>query len=180
MPTVLVFVGAIIVASGTFWAGYRQSKSSATIKAQSAKIIELQEESIKAIKGADICYLLPHAPLGYAGGKISFMILNPNNLPVFDVCIDILRNINTTIDMSPLHYEIGNLISYGVKNTVIELEPGYYQVNIRVRNKKYTQMIHFEPFQGNLGYSSSVSDFQGNYFLKTTSPEGFPSIYPIK
>lgn len=60
--------------------------------------------------------------------------------------------------MHPGHVELGN-IPVGVKDTSLRLSPGYYQIDIRARGARLTEMLRFTPKPG------SSPDFEMSYVL---------------
>jgi hypothetical protein len=52
-PAMVVFVGAVLVAGGSFWAAFRQSSFNATITAKNEEITKLQQENLRTVKGSD-------------------------------------------------------------------------------------------------------------------------------
>lgn len=52
-PAFVVFLGAILVAGGSFWAGFRQSNFNAEIRAKNEQIATLQQENIRILRGSD-------------------------------------------------------------------------------------------------------------------------------
>ena len=52
-PALVVFVGALVVAAGGFWASWRQSNFNAEIREKNEAIARLQLESANAITGGD-------------------------------------------------------------------------------------------------------------------------------
>jgi hypothetical protein len=52
-PALLVFVGALFVAAGGFWASWRQSNFNIEIRAKNDEISRLQRENANAITGGD-------------------------------------------------------------------------------------------------------------------------------
>jgi hypothetical protein len=76
---------------------------------------------------------------------------------------------------NPMQMDVGT-VPPGAKE-VLWLEPGYYQIDIRTRYAKYTEMIKFGVYENRPGQSYVISDYRGNTFEKQTSPDGFPKIY---
>jgi hypothetical protein len=78
--------------------------------------------------------------------------------------------------LNPERVEIGD-VPPGAKQTNTFLAPGYYQIDIRTRYARYTEMPKFSPFGTVIGQSFIISDFTGKIFDKQTSPDGFSKIY---
>lgn len=193
-PPGLIFLGASITAVGGFWAASRQSSSSIEqksanleVKLLNEKILELQQESLANVRGADLCFVLASQNPN-SNGSFNLNIIVPGDLPVFDVYLRIIKNVDTPIDTpaqlrtsidnmsNPIVVEVGNVISRGVKNLDVTLSPGYHQIDIRTRNAKYTETLKFGLFGSTLGQSIIIKDGQGNVLHKLTSPENYPSI----
>jgi hypothetical protein len=48
-PAIIVFIGALIVAGGGFWAAYSQSNFNAEIRAKNEEIIRLQRDALSSV-----------------------------------------------------------------------------------------------------------------------------------
>lgn len=194
-PPGLIFLGAFISAVGALWAANRQSNSSLEQKASNlemkllnGRILELQQESLANVRGADLCFIFM-SQYPNANGRFNINVIAPNDLPVFDVYLNVIENIDAPTDTpeqqkilidkinNPITVNVGNMISRGIRSLDTTLNPGYHQINIRTRNAKYTEAIKFELFHNVLGQSIVVKDGQGNVLHESTSPEGFPKIY---
>ena len=90
-------------------------------------------------------------------GKYVLTMFNMNKLPVYDAYINVRTNIDSgdLSKMEMLHQEIGNIGPYVIKDVGIRLAPGYYQIDLRCRGGKTTQMLHFvrKPEGGNPDFS---------------------------
>jgi len=194
-PPGLILLGAVIAAIGGFWAASKQSISSTELRASNKeikslnqRILELQQENLNNIRGADFCFILASDQFNQ-DGSFNFNLIAPNKLPVFDVYLKIIKDVNAPIDTpeqqhkllnnisNPIIINVGNMSAWGVRKIDVSLSPGYYQIDIRTRNAKYLEMLKFDLFHGGLGQSMIVSDFHGNVLQKSTSPEDLPSIY---
>lgn len=184
LPAFFVLIGAIMVAIGTFWSGYRQSNFTAEIRKKNEQISKMQEENIANLRGADYLTIFVNGPPN-ADGKFQLTAMNSNDLPIYDVYFIIYSRVDMPTDtpeqkqeamrfmMNPDKYEIGNLARQGVKNTGIFLEPGWYQIDIRTRYAKYVEMLGFSMFNGVLGRSVLVKDYQGNILSQSVYPERY-------
>jgi hypothetical protein len=120
-------------------------------------------------------------------GQLPLTSVNVSDLPVYDVYLIIRSHIDLPRDtpehqaratyyiQNPLQVDVGT-IPPGVKN-ILYLEPGYYQIDIRTRYLKYTEMLKFGQFKNSYGQSYIITDNKGNIFEKATSPDDFPKIY---
>ena len=116
------------------------------------------------------------------------MSINRSDLPVYDVYLIIKSHVDLPFDtpehqaeamhylLNPERFELGT-VPPGAKQTNVFLAPGYYQIDIRTRYVKYTEMLKFGPFGNSIGQSYSVSDYTGKVVEKQTSPEDFPKAY---
>jgi hypothetical protein len=187
-PAFVVLVGAILVAGGSFWAGFRQSNFNAEIRAKNEQITTLQQENIRILKGADFFHLGISFSNPTTGTSVfPLMSINLSSLPIYDVYLNIRSHVDLPFDTAheaeAMHYilnpdrvEIGT-VPVGVKQTTIVLAPGYYQIDIRTRYAKYTEMLKFGPFGSTIGQSYIVNDYTGKILVKHTTPDGYPKIY---
>jgi len=186
-PAIIICAGAIIAAFGGFWAAYRQSNFNTEISAKNEEIIRLQQANINTLKGSDVCHFVAtYTP--DSNGRFPLTSINGNEDPIYDVYLIIRSHVDAPLDtpehqaealhymMNPERIEIGTLPP-GAKQTNVFLEPGYYQIDIRTRYNKLTQMLRFGPFASGFGQSYIVSDFKGNIFSKNTSPDGYQKVY---
>jgi hypothetical protein len=189
-PAFVVLLGAIIVADGSFWAGFRQSNFNAEIRTKNEQIATSQQENIRILKGSDFFHFLVSLSPN-TDGKFPLMSLNRSDLPVYDVYLNIRSHVDLPFDtpahqaeamhyiLNPDRVELGT-VPPGAKQTNVFLAPGYYQIDIRTRYAKYTEMLKFGPFGGTMGQSYIISDYTGETFEKQTSPDGFPKYITIR
>jgi hypothetical protein len=186
-PAFVVLFGAIIVAVGGFWSGFRQSNFNAEIRAKNEQITALQQENIRTLKGSDFChFMIVLSPT--TDGKFPLVSINRSDLPVYDVYLNIRSHVDFPFDtpehqaeamrymLNPDRVELGT-VPPGAKQTSVFLPPGYYQIDIRTRYAKYTEMLKFGPFGSAVGQSYVIADYKGTVFEKQTSPDGFPKVY---
>lgn len=127
-PAILVLVGAILVAVGTFWSGFRQSHFNAEIRKKNEQITKMQEEDIATLRGADyLTVFINDSPNDR--GQFGLVVSNSNNLPIYDVYLVIRSHVDMPMDtpeqqqkawpflLNPDKYEIGNIAMHGVKDT---------------------------------------------------------------
>jgi hypothetical protein len=167
MPAFVVLFGAVFVAVGSFWAAFRQSNFNAEIRAKNEKITTLEQENIRTLRGADFFHLtVLLAP--NSTGLFPLMSINRSDLPVYDVYLNIRSHVDLPFDtahqaeamhhmLNPDSAEIGT-VPPGAKRTTIFLAPGYYQIDIRTRYAKYTEMLKFGPFGSTLGQTYIITD----------------------
>jgi hypothetical protein len=95
-PALVVLLGAILVAGGSFWAGFRQSNFNAEIRSKNEQITKLQQEDIRILRGSDFFYLMAMEP--NANGLSPLTSINRNNLPVYDVYLNIRSGVDLPFD----------------------------------------------------------------------------------
>jgi hypothetical protein len=189
-PALVVILGAFMAALGSCWQAVRQSNFNAEIRSKNEQIATLQQENIRILKGSDFFHfmvvLTPNND-----GKFPLYSVNRSDLPVYDVYLNIRSHVDLPFDtpehqaeamhymLNPDRVEIGT-VPPGAKQTNMFLAPGYYQIDIRTRYAKYTEMLKFGPFGNATGQSYIVSDFTGKTLEKQTSPDGFPKVYSDK
>jgi hypothetical protein len=186
-PALIVFLGAVLVAGGSFWAAFRQSAFSAAITSKNDEIATLQQENTIILKGSDFFhFIISLSPNNE--GRFPLMSINRSDLPVYDVYLNITSHVDLPLDTTEhqaeaMHYllnpdrvELGT-VPLGAKQTNVFLPPGYYQIDVRTRYAKYTEMLKFGPFGGATGQSYIVRDYTGKVFEKQTSPDGLPKVY---
>jgi hypothetical protein len=152
----LIFVGLNI------YNGHRQNDTLATIE--------------KKTRGGGTCYFIPL--LGYAKADgFTITAFNISGYPIFDVYLRIRRHVDDPkYDLQePQQIEVGN-IPAGVKETNLRLPFGYYQIDIRTRYDKYTEVLRFMPFNGQIGLSYKVTDFHGHVISQNTFPKEFAGV----
>ena len=105
---------------------------------------------------------------------------NVSKYPIFDVYVSIRSHVDSSdpkyILQEPTQTELGTIPS-GVKETNLRLPFGYYQIDICTLYEKYTEMLKFMPFNGQIGVSYRVTDFHdGHVIVQETYPKGFPGV----
>ena len=186
-PALVVFLGAVLVAGGSFWAAFRQSAFNAAITSKNDEITKLQQDNIKILKESDFFHFMVLLSPNN-DGKYPLMSINRSDLPIYDVYLNIKSHVDLPLDtpehqaeamhymLNPDRVELGT-VPPGTKQTTVFLPPGYYQLDIRTRYAKYTEMLKFGSFGGETGQSYVISDYTGKVFEKQTSPDGFPKVY---
>jgi hypothetical protein len=114
-----VFVGALFVAAGGFWASWRQSNFNMEIRAKNEEISRLQQENVNAITGGDsFAYLFGFQVFGMDGQTVNAFampddlllmptFINKGPYPLYDVSMR-FGNIDT-LDLNEPTYPIGHL-----------------------------------------------------------------------
>jgi hypothetical protein len=130
-------------------------------------------------RGGSACYVVPL--LGYVNPDgFPIMSFNISKYPIFDVYLRIRSHVDSHdpkyILQEPMQTELGTIPS-GVKETNLRLPFGYYQIDIHTRYEKYTEMLKFMPFNGQIGVSYRVTDFHGGHVIvQETYPKGFSRV----
>ena len=117
-----MFVGAVIVALGAFWASYRQSNFNIEIRAKNEEIARLQHENASAIIGGDSFAWIAFQIFAADGSAVnahampSELLLVPNvvhqgKYPLYDVSVR-FANVAKPFDANEAmkSYPVGNLI----------------------------------------------------------------------
>jgi len=85
-PTILVFVGAVLVALGGLWASWRQSNFNAKLNQKNEEIIRLQHENVQAVTGGDSYCFMEFMSASSPGRDIAFPVfLHRGRFPIYDV-----------------------------------------------------------------------------------------------
>ncbi len=124
-----------MVAGGTFWSGWRQSRFNAAITQKNETIQQLQTENIRIIKGSDHCFFQIITNVTNENG-FRLTAVNGNDLPVYDVFIRILKDADRPLNTpeqqnqyikdtnNPDIYDLGNIPPNSVRETGIFLPFG--------------------------------------------------------
>jgi hypothetical protein len=162
------FIGVgIIAAALTFYNTYNQQTALASLENE--------------IRGGSGCYFVP-LPAYVKSDGFPIMVFNTSKYPIFDVYVIIRSHVDVInpkyILQEPMHIEVGNLPAGSVKETNFRLPFGYYQIDIRTRYEKYTEVLKFMPFNGQIGVSYRVTDVHngGHVIVQETYPNGFPGL----
>src|SRR5712671_5625374 len=97
-PAVLVFLGALFVAAGGFWASWRQSNFNIELNKKNEEIARLQQDNVNTMTGGD--------SLSYAG----FQIFGPDGSVVKAYRAMFHLTFPSTIPMFSMVREIGHAI----------------------------------------------------------------------
>lgn len=101
-PSLLVLVGACLVAGGTFWSAQRQG-------ALNRQIIELQGSSIDLLKGGGVVLFTPSAFTADADGKYTIGSLVAGTLPVYDVYLIVRSHVDAPMSTEAERAEAMNI-----------------------------------------------------------------------
>jgi hypothetical protein len=141
---------------------------------QSAALKRIEE----AARGGDAPYFVTQLGDVQPDG-LTILAVNRSKYPIFDVFLRIRSHVDEPAydTKEPEQIEVGT-IPPGVKEMKFRLPFGYYQIDIRTRYNKYTEMLKLMPFNGQIGQSYSVTDGGRGYMIaKATHPDGFPGTY---
>jgi hypothetical protein len=182
--TLLIFVGAICVALGSLWAASEQANFNAKLNEKNEQIIAIQ-------KGSNVCSFWIIADKPNESGEFPLMAENVGPFPVYDVDLTVRRirygggrPLDAKAIADIMHdaqhtaqFEVGN-VPMGLKQTSVFLKPGFYQINIRTRFGRFTEMLRFGPFENGIGQSYVVGDdATKQYIYKNTTPGFSPKTY---
>jgi hypothetical protein len=86
-PALLVFVGALFVAAGGFWASWRQSNFNIDIRAKNEEISRLQQENLNQLTSSDsFCHI---EATGNPDNSVLLTLFHNGKYPLFDVFVEI-------------------------------------------------------------------------------------------
>jgi len=156
-PAMVVFIGALFVAAGGFWASWRQSNFNLEIRDKNEEIARLQHENAGTITGGD--------SFAYAGFRIfssdgtifnahaipDQLLLNPliyhkGQYPLYDVAVRFANLRVQPIDDSPT-YPIGEMpVGLGKMTQIRLMHPGKgndieFNIVFSARNGLWVQLF---------------------------------------
>src|ERR1700730_15416439 len=134
-PAMLVFVGALCVAAGGFWASWRQSNFNIDIREKNDEIARLQRESANGITGGDSFAWADFQVFGADGGAVNAytmpdelllvpIIIHQGQYPLYDVAVRFTaqaRGKAYDISGSLRSYAVGNMAAGFAMSTSIRL-----------------------------------------------------------
>jgi hypothetical protein len=145
--------------------------------------VHSQRDALRRIEeatlGGDSCWFEAELQTLNSEG-FKFMAFNRSKSPIYDVYLLIRSHVDDPAyaTKEPQQIEIGNIPAHSVKETNFRLPFGYYQIDIRTRNNKYTEMLKIMPFNGKIGQSYIVRGMPfGNVITKYNEPPDFPGTY---
>jgi hypothetical protein len=189
-PAMLVFVGALFVAAGGFWAAWRQSNFNMEIREKNEEIARLQGESRNAITGGDsFAYALfqVFAADGSAVNAYAMpddLLLVPNFIhrgqyPLYDVAVRFANVAGGRLDLSSAirDYPVGNMaaglatVARGIRlpHHGKDLE---FNIFFSARNGIWTQFLRMR-WVGN-GWAMANKVMRGTQELYRETSTNFP------
>ena len=158
-PAMVVFIGAIFVAAGGFWAAYRQSNFNSEIRAKNDEIARLQREGLSSITGGDSFAFILFQVFAADGSAVNAfampddLLLVPNvisqgKFPLYDVSVRFVRtgrgqsfDLNSAVQS----YSWGNLTPGTVSTTAVRFKHHGKEINYNVffgaRNGMWVQEL---------------------------------------
>jgi hypothetical protein len=156
-PAMLVFIGALFVAAGGFWASWRQSNFNMEIRAKNDQIARLQQENANTITGGDSFAYAGLEIYGVDGSSVNAhnmpddlllvpVFINKGHYPLYDVSVrfsDIDRQMDLSSSLQT--YNIGNMaaeLSVGSQIRLLHHEKNIaFIINFAARNGLWTQFL---------------------------------------
>ena len=89
-PAILIFIGALIVATGALWSSVEQTKSEKYLKEKNQEIANLNKKISMSITGGDSFCYIGHPLDGSQGDKLIATIVQQGEYPLYDVNIRML------------------------------------------------------------------------------------------
>ncbi|MBQ8101290.1 MULTISPECIES: LapA family protein [unclassified Afipia] len=188
-PAMVVFVGAVLVALGGFWASWRQSNFNQEIRKKNEEISALQKDSMEAVIGGDsYAYIIFQAfdregkiPNGNAMPDqllLVPMFIHRGKHPLYDVSARIVdldlmkKNINSAMN----NYSVGNMTPNLAATTAHQIlhEGKDFSFNIffTARNGTWTQFLRM-PWIGN-GWGSAIKVIRDGRVVFREVSDNFP------
>jgi len=189
-PALVVFLGAILVAAGGFWAAWRQSNFNAEIRNKNETIIGLQQENTNAITGGDsfayvgfrIFSLDGKSPNANAMPDDLFLvpdIIHSGKYPLYDVKV---RFHQTGVPSSQSiagekNYPLGNLApGFATSSSVVRFQHHGKDINYNIffaaRNGGWVQILRMR-WMGN-GWAAANKVLKGKTVLLREVSNNFP------
>jgi hypothetical protein len=146
-PAILIFVGALIVAIGGFWASFRQSNFNAELRQKNEEIARLQSENTGFITGGDS---FPELIVAHATArepdKFRILVRNHGRFPLYDVQV---RFVDLGAVEKSIVLSVGNIPPDAMTETnyIITHERGEdinYNVFFFTRNGPWTQNMRMK------------------------------------
>jgi hypothetical protein len=155
-PALLIFLGAVLVAGGGFWASWRQTNFNSQLREKNEEIVRLQTEQSELITGGDsLCYLVL---VDIGNDARRFLFPHRGKFPLYDVEARIVEELGkeseselpTTL-YGRFERSYQNIISLGnmapesgrLSNTIQLAGRQQYGLNIfyTARNGSWSQML---------------------------------------
>lgn len=193
-PAICVFVGALFVAGGGFWASYRQSHFNAAITEKNEQIIQLQQTNMNAITGgssfARVLFriLRPDGSLLNAKDPRDRVMLNPivvnsGSYPLYDLAVRfgaLKAGALTDLNKAMISYPIGNLGAGQALTTNITLaDQGQdiaYSIIFSARNGIWNEQLRMHWLGPENGYANAIKVMRGTEELFTEVSDRYPRL----
>jgi hypothetical protein len=189
-PAVVVFMGAVLVAFGGFWASWRQSNFNSEIRAKNEEITRLQRANTDAIIGGDsFCWMelqiaAPDGSLPNANNMPDDLALMPlfvhaGAFPLYDVSARIvdLDILNTDIQHAFVNSFVGNMTPGFARNAPVAIRHHGKNFNFNIfyvaRNGSWTQYLRMR-WVGN-GWASASKVLRGSTIIRREVSNNFPT-----
>lgn len=163
-PTVLIFIGALISATGALWASVEQTKSERYLKEKNQEIADLNKQISMSITGGDSFCYIGHPLDGSQGDKLLPAIVQQGEYPLYDVNLrivdleksDLLQKNGLSfveaMNQSQTIINVGNMPASSAQMlSTLDLTNQNvvrYNVFISARNGFVTQLIRLQKING--------------------------------
>lgn len=163
-PAILIFIGALIAATGALWASVEQTKSEKYLKEKNQEIANLNKQISMSITGGDSFCYIGHPLDGSQGDKLITAIVQQGKYPLYDVSIRLLDLENSdflqkkglsfieAMNKSQTIINVGNMPAGSAQMIgTIDLTSKNrmrYNVFISARNGFITQLIRLQRVNG--------------------------------
>lgn len=199
IPTIIVFLGALLSGIGAFWAAVKQSKDSAKtaqerlefekeLRSKSEEIAELNKKIAASVTGGDSYCYFDIANFGPNNTAIA-IIIHQGDFPIYDVSISItdldefaqLSKSKANLTLEDLasarnNIPIGTMLPYQAKPfKTIKLpnrETVNYGIAIAARNGTFTEEIRLKKIKGK--WTKAMKVERDNY--SPNNPDAKPTL----
>lgn len=188
-PATLIFIGALISATGAIWASIEQSKSEKALREKSDEIAELNKEISKSITGGDSFVYISPSHLTGSDFPESLMIVHQGKHPIYDLSIRV-------VDVDDFNAELAkpeghkNLLNVGVNSVVGNISPNTaafsgismkekentkLTIQFNARNGHFSEVVHIRKVGDQYKTALKVSKFgESSDQIFEKVDEGFP------
>ena len=190
LPGTLVFVGAVLVATGTYWTAFPQSNFNAQLRQKNEEIISLQKDSVAASTGGDAFAIASFTMFDLHGRmpnandmpdelQLQIVLINKGRFPLYDVSVrftDLDQKLNLQDAMHA--YPVGNMASgpdLALLTAIILRHVGKqidYNIFFSARNGLWTQMLRMR-WVGN-GWTSASRVLQNGKEVFSEVSQNYP------
>ena len=161
-PAILIFIGALISATGAIWAARQQIASERELKQKNEEITELSKQISYSITGGDsFCYLAFQLPENCSNNNAMAVIVHKGEYPLYDVgirIVDLAKFARYVKGKEKLSFEdtqkaeksikIGNIspsqATFLGKWSLPQANDANYNVFISARNGFFTELIRIK------------------------------------